>query len=75
MNKPSFSFAETNLMVIYHAGSRLDLIAELSNMLTYVSGDETELHEMTLSTIQKLQIMSDEDFALLDLAPDALKGV
>ena len=31
-----FTLAEKNLMIIYNPGSRLDLMAELGNMLTFV---------------------------------------
>ena len=30
-----FTLAEKNLMIIYNPGSRLDLMAELGNMLTF----------------------------------------
>lgn len=70
-----FTLAETNLMVIYNTGSRLDLMAELSNMLGYVSEEESNLRSMTISVIKKLNRMTDEDFATLDLDPDYLKGM
>ncbi|MEG0759431.1 MAG: transposon-transfer assisting family protein [Raoultibacter sp.] len=74
MKNASFTLAETNLMVIYNTGTRLNLMAELGNMLGYVSEDETELRGMTISVIQKLNRMTDKDFAALDLTPDSLKG-
>jgi len=74
METPTFTLAETNLMVIYSTGTRLGLLAELSNMLTFVSDDEPELRQMTVSVMHKLQQMTDEDFDALDLEPDILKG-
>lgn len=74
MKNASFTLAETNLMVIYNTGTRLNLMAELGNMLGYVSEDETELRGMTISVIQKLNRMTDKDFVALNLTPDSLKG-
>ncbi len=74
METPTFTLAETNLMVIYSTGTRLGLLAELSNMLTFVLDDEAELRQMTVSVMYKLRQMTDEDFDALDLEPDILKG-
>ena len=74
MKPPIFSLAETNLMVIYNPGSRLGLLVELGNMMTYLAEDETDLRTLTLSTIEKLQAMTDEDFAKVDLVPDMKEG-
>jgi len=74
METPTFTLAETNLMVIYSTGTRLGLLAELGNMLTFVSDDEPELRQMTVSVMRKLRQMSDEEFDALDLEPDILKG-
>lgn len=74
MNQHTFTLAETNLMVIYNTGTRLGLMAELGYMLDYLNEDEKELHDMTVSVIKKLQAITDEDFAALDLDPGALKG-
>ena len=74
MKTSTFSLAETNLMVIYSTGTRLGLLAELSNMLTFVSDDEAELRQMTVSVMHKLRQMTDEEFDVLNLEPDILKG-
>ena len=74
MKTPAFSLTETNLMVIYSTGTRLGLLAELGNMLTFVSDNESELRQMTGSVMNKLQQMTDEEFDTLDLEPDILKG-
>ena len=74
METPTFTLAETNLMVIYSNGTRLGLLAELSNMLTFVSDDEPELLQITVSVIHKLRQMTDKEFDVLNLEPDILKG-
>lgn len=72
MKTTTFTLAETNLMVIYNPGSRLGLIAELSNMLTYLFSDEIALRDLTLSTIRKLSSLTDTEFAALDLEIDGI---
>ena len=67
-----FTLAETNLMVIYNPGTRLGLIEELKAMMKYLSPEETELHDLTLSTLRKLERMTDTAFAALDLEIDGL---
>ena len=57
MTHPTFTLAETNLMVIYNPGTRLGLIEELKAMMTYLSPEETDLHDLTLSTLRKLERM------------------
>lgn len=72
MAHPTFTLAETNLMVIYNPGTRLGLIEELKVMMNYLSPEETELHDLTLSTLRKLERLTDTAFAKLDLEIDGL---
>lgn len=72
MAHPTFTLAETNLMVIYNPSTRLGLIEELKAMMTYLSPEETDLHDLTLSTLRKLERMTDAAFAALDLKIDGL---
>lgn len=72
MAHPTFTLAETNLMVIYNPGTRLGLIEELKAMMTYLSPEETDLHDLTMSTLRKLERMTDAAFAALDLEIDGL---
>ena len=72
MTHPIFPLAETNLRVIYNPGTRLGLIEELKAMMNYLSPEETELHDLTLSTLRKLERMTDAAFAALDLEIDGL---
>ena len=74
METPTFTLAETNIMVIYGTGTRLGLLAELGNMLTFVSDEESELRLMTVSVMHKLRQMTDKEFDTLNLEPDILKG-
>lgn len=67
-----FSTAEINLMVIFSHGARLGLMEELGNMLGFLSDDETELRDLAVGVMQKLQSITDEEFAALDLNPNML---
>ena len=67
-----FTFEEQELMSIYNPGTRLGLIEELKAMMNYLSPEETELHDLTLSTLRKLERMTDAAFAALDLEIDGL---
>ena len=65
-----FTNDEINLMCIYNTGTREGLIAELSQMRSYLSAEETELLSLTDSALGKLRGMSDAEYAELDLLPD-----
>lgn len=65
-----FTFDEVNLMCIYNTGTRAGLMEELSSMREYLEAAETELRELTDSTLTKLAAISDEEFAQLELVPD-----
>ena len=66
----NFIFEEINLMCIYNTGSRTGLIEALTEMRGHLEPDETELRELTDSALDKLQAMSDAEFAELELFPD-----
>lgn len=70
MTHPIFTLAETNLVVIYNPGTRLGLIEELKAMMKYLSPEETDLQALTLSTLGKLERLTDTAFAALDLEID-----
>lgn len=65
-----FTNDEMNLMCIYQTGDRQGLISTLKEMQGYLDEDETELRELTDSALQKLDEITDEDFAALELVPD-----
>lgn len=61
---------EQQLMSIYNTGTREGLIDALTEMRGYLATDETELRDLTDSSIGKLRQMSDADYEALDLFPD-----
>ena len=63
----NFTFEEMNLMCIYNTGSRAGLIESLNEMRGELSAEETELMELTDSTLRKLQAMTDDEFVELEL--------
>ena len=65
-----FTFEEQQLISIYNPGSRLGLIHALVEMRTYLDKDEQELKKLTDGAIAKLNLMTDAEFATLDLIPD-----
>ena len=66
----NFTFEEMTLMCIYNTGSRVGLIESLNEMRGELSAEETELMELTDSTLRKLQAMTEDEFAELELYPD-----
>ena len=66
----NFTFEEMNLMCLYNTGSRAGLIESLNEMRGELLAEETELMELTDSTLRKLQAMTDDEFAELELYPD-----
>lgn len=65
-----FTFEEMNLMCIYKADTRQELIESLREMKEYLEPDERDLLDVTNSTLDKLESMSDMSFAELELVPD-----
>ena len=65
-----FTFDEINLMCIYNTGTRVGLMQALTNMRKHLEPDETELRELTDSTLHKLGSITDAQFAELELLPD-----
>ena len=68
----NFTFEEMNLLCIYNTntGSRTELIEALTEMRGELSPEEAELRELTDGALDKLQAMSDAEFAELELYPD-----
>lgn len=65
-----FTFEERNLICIYNTGTRKGVINALEEMREDLEADETELLELTNSTIRKLNAMTDNAFEELELYPD-----
>ena len=55
-----FTVEETNLMSIYIAATRGELIEEMTGALPYMDDD---MRAMAMRTLAKLRAMSDADFA------------
>ena len=66
----NFTFEEINLMCIYNTGSRTGLIDSLREMRGELAPEKTELRELTDGALGKLQTMTDDEFAELELYPD-----
>ena len=64
------TYEERQLMAIYNTGTRKGLLEELIEMQSYISAEEEDLSKLTASAICKLQEMSDDDYAALDLVPE-----
>ena len=62
---PHFTIQVLNLICIYDPGTRTGLIAELSNMTSYLAQEETELKNLADSVVDKLGKMTDEEYAVL----------
>ena len=65
-----FTKDELSLISIYNTGDREGTIEEITKMRKYLEDDETELAELTVSVLRKLESISDDEFESLDLYPD-----
>jgi len=66
----TFTYDEINLMAIYDTGTKVGLIAELSEMRRYLDENEKELQVLTDSVLTKLNAISDDEYSELDLIPE-----
>ena len=67
----TITYEEQQLMALYNtSGTRAGLIADLTQMRGYLGNEDGDLQELTDSAIGKLEAMTDEDYAALDLTPD-----
>ncbi len=67
----TITYEMQQLMALYNgSGTRTGLIAELARMRGYLGAEDTELRELTDSALRKLEAMTDEEYAVLDLIPD-----
>ncbi len=67
----SFTYDEICLMCLYNdEGTRAGLIEAIRDIQDYITEDEAELRAITESVLDKLEAMTDEAFADLDLTPD-----
>ncbi|NCB24136.1 MAG: hypothetical protein EOM62_01465 [Bacteroidia bacterium] len=66
----NFTNDEINLMCIYNTGTKDGLMDALTAMREYLEPEETELRELTDSVLDKLEAVTDEEYAKLELFPD-----
>lgn len=66
----NFNGEELMLMMLYNTGSRLGLMQELRLMQCYLMPDETALRELSEGVIEKLKLMTDEQFAEVEFPMD-----
>ncbi|MDD3778968.1 MAG: transposon-transfer assisting family protein [Proteiniphilum sp.] len=66
----AFTNDEMNLMCIYNTGTREGVMDALVAMREYLEPEEKELLDLTDSVLDKLEAMTDADFAELELFPD-----
>ena len=64
MNNP-FTVEETNLICIYQSDSRTKVIKDIHKAVGYI--DDDDLVEVSVRVVQKLEKMSDEEYAGLVL--------
>ena len=69
-----FTFDETNLLLLYYAETLSEQIANLEEMRGYLGEYETDLMEMTDSTLTKLRGMTEAQFAALHRLDQARKN-
>ena len=58
------------LMMLYNTGSRLGLMQELRLMQCYLMPDKTALRELSEGVIEKLELMTDAQFAEVEFPMD-----
>ena len=66
----TFTHEEMNLMCIYNTGTREGLMDALAAMREYLEPEETELRELTDSALEKLEHITDGEYAWLEIVPD-----
>ena len=58
------------ISMFYNTGTRLGLIHELRLMQCYLMPDETALRELSENVIDKLKLLTDEQFAEIEFPMD-----
>ena len=66
----NFNHEELMLMMLYNTGTRLGLVQELRLMQCYLMPDETALRELSENVIDKLKLLTDEQFAEIEFPMD-----
>ena len=66
----NFNHEELMLMMHYNTGTRLGLVQELRLMQCYLIPEETALPELPENVIDKLKLLTDEQFAEIEFPMD-----
>jgi len=67
----TITYEEQQLMALYNgSGTRGGLITALREMRGYLSAEDGDLRTLTDSAVGKLEAMTEENYAALDLTPD-----
>ena len=66
----NFNHEELMLMMLYNTGTRLGRIHELRLMQCYLMPDDTALRELSENVIDKLKLLTDEQFAEIEFPMD-----
>ena len=66
----TITYEEQQLMALYDTGTRPGLIRALREMRLCLGPEDADLQTLTDSAIGKLEAMTEEDYASLDLVPD-----
>ena len=61
---------EMNLLCIYQKDTRIGTMDAIVVMMHYLESDETELMAMCNSLLDKLELMTDDEFDELEKFPD-----
>ena len=69
-----FTTEESNLICIYSADTRQELMGTLLDMKEYLEPDERELRELTDRVLAKLRDMSDSEYSELHFFPDFIEA-
>ena len=65
-----FTHDELQLMSIYNTGTKEGLMEELKTMRQHLGSDEPELIALTDSVLEKLKLLTEDEYEVLDLIPD-----
>lgn len=66
IRKITFEKDELIILAMFEEEGRQETVKEIESVIPFVS-DDTEIESLVIGTIEKLKMMSDEEFAKLEL--------
>ena len=69
-----FTVEEANLIGIFETGDRVTLINQLREAMKNDEGMEPEMRELAQTVITRLESMTDEEYAAIDITGDYNAG-